>query len=237
MKKTVKRIVALLLVTVLCLGFTGCKELDRARAHHAFLQEDGSLLLDGVTYVPLPYCEELTPPMGENVEVVTVTKPDVPVLLKNAFAEGYFLINEERTLLGDAGVYYCLEEEAAQLTARIMEGFTPEVIAYTYPTVRDKHWIEATYTLTEVQKNAVRHVLASVSPREAEYLSADMAVILWERSADGWFGRELCELYAYNGLYSLVVWDKEGMQSVYDVPHEMNDVFAGILSAYRKEGM
>lgn len=233
MKKMIKRGICLLLVLLLCFGISGCKELDRARAHHATLQEDGSLLLDGKTYLALPYCPEFTPPMGRNAEVVTLTEADVPVLLKDFFYETMLMISEDKHIIGGEGTYFCLEEDHEELLQRIEAGYSLIDIRYTYYEYSDEEetYVPVNYVLSEVQKNAVRHVLSSVEPRETDGFYADYAVTLYEIDADGWFSRHLGELFMHNGQYALG-FQSNGTQRIYDVPAELNDIFADIMDAY-----
>ncbi len=233
MKTIVKRGICLLLVLLLCVGMSGCKELDRARAHHAIRQEDGSLLLDGKIYLPLPYCPEFTPPMGYDAEVVTLTETDVPVLLKDYFYETMLLISEDKRIIGEQGTYYCLEEDYEQLSQRIEEGFTLIDMRYTYyayDAQTDKYF-PVNYVLTEVQKNTVRHVLTSVEPRVVDGINCDFSIELYSTSEDGWFTRPLCDVCTYNGQYALAFWSNDTV-TLFDVPTELNDIFADIMNSY-----
>ena len=82
--KQVKRIVALLLCVALCLPLCSCKELDDMRARQAFLQEDGTLLMNGHVYKELPaFNRELM--LDEDGNWISVILPSVPVLLSESF--------------------------------------------------------------------------------------------------------------------------------------------------------
>ncbi len=233
MKKTIKRALCLLLVLVLCLSVSGCKELDRARAHHAILQEDGSLLLDGKTYLALPYCPEFTPPMGQYAEVVTLTGADVPVLLKDFFYDTMLMISEDKRIIGEDGTYFCLEEDYEELSQRIEAGFALIDMRYTYYEYDDEeeNFVPVNYVLSELQKNTVRHVAASVEPRVVDSIHYDYGIELYSVSEDGWFSKVLCDVCTYNGQYALVFWSESAV-TVFDVPTELNPVFEEILRDY-----
>ncbi len=238
MKKMIKRGICLLLVLLLCFGISGCKELDRARAHHATLQEDGSLLLDGKTYLPLPYCPEFTPPMGMYPESVVVTEADVPVLLKDFFLDTVLMKSEDGRILGENGDYYCLEEDFESIVTRIVEGFHATNMRYTYYVYKEGDWDYASYVLTEEQKNTVRRVLASVEPRKSEENLSDYYITLDEASEDGWFSRFFCGIGKVGGRYMLFCDEddmfKENMFVIYDVPSELNGIFSDIMADYIK---
>lgn len=233
MKRVIKRAVCLLLVLVLCVSVSGCKELDRARAHHATIQEDGSLLLDGKTYLALPYCPEFTPPMGRNAEVVTLTEADVPVLLKDFFYDTMLMISEDKHIIGGEGTYFCLEEDHEELLQRIEAGYSLIDIRYTYYEYSDEEetYVPVNYVLSEVQKNAVRHVAASVEPRVVDSIHYDYGIELYSVSEDGWFSKALCDVCTYNGQYALVFWS-DSMVTIFDVPTELSPVFEEILHDY-----
>lgn len=239
MKMRIKRTVCLLIAVVLCFSLAGCKELDRARALHGILQEDGTILLNGDVYVPLPQSEDFNPPMDYN-EMVSITEPDVPVLLKNAFSDLLFFYSEEGIikdghLLGEYGVYYCLEKDYAALAARIEAGGQLSGMRYLYA-----YWDPQTdevsdkaFYLTEEQVNTVKQVLTTVQPQEVDGIDGEYTVQLEWCSADGLFSRNLGELYRYNSHWGIANWEenKSGM-TLYEVPAEYNSIFDNIVAAY-----
>lgn len=233
MKRTVKCVLCLLLVLLLCVSASGCKELDRARTYHAILNQDGSLSLDGQTYLALPHCEEFTPPMGTNIERVVVTESDVPVLVKDFFFETVMNRSEDGRFLEENGAYYCLEDDYESISSRIEEGFQPTDMRYAYSVYKDGDWFRMSYTLTEEQKAAVLHVLETVEPRKSEENNAEHRVQLEESSKDGWFGRFFCGLGKVGEQYMLYTGDSfETVFLLYDVPTEQNGVFGEIMADY-----
>lgn len=233
MKRTVKRLLCLLLVLLLCVSASGCKELDRARTYHAILNADGSLSLNGQTYLALPYCEEFTPPMGIQIERVVVTESDVPVLVKDFFFETVMNRSEDGRFLEENGAYYCLKEDYESISSRIEEGFQPTDMRYAYSVYKEGDWIRMSYTLTEEQKNTVLRVLATVEPRKSAENNAEHYVQLEETGKDGWFGRFFCGLGKVGGQYMLYTGDTvEPMFVIYDVPTELNGIFREIMADY-----
>ena len=237
MKMHVKRILCLAVAVMLCFSLAGCKELDYARAHHAVMRDDGTILLNGEVYVPLPYAEDFNPPMDWS-ETIAVTEPGIPVLLKDMFCTLYFNISEDGIikdghLIGEYGTYYCLEKDYAALAARIEAGAQMSGMLYHYShwDPKKEEWSDRTYHLTEEQKNAVRHVLASVEPLETDYVDGEYGVTLEVCSEDGLFSRSLGELYRYNGRYAMVDWDEDGCL-IYEAPVELNSTFAAIMKPY-----
>ncbi len=231
-----KRILCLLIAVLLCGSLVGCKELDDARAHHAIMQEDGTVLLNGKTYVPLPYHEDFNPLM-DWVDLVAVTEPDVPVLLKDMFASLHFYSSDTSVLkdshiLGYNDTYYCLEEDAAELIARMEAGVQLSSIRYLYShwDPEEEIWSEKVMRLTEEQVNAVKRVKATVSPFPVGEPEGVCAVSLEWCSEDGLFSRVCSELYEREDGYALVDWQENGDILLYKVPAEYKAIFDSILA-------
>ena len=242
MKKHMKRGLCLLLVVLLCFSLTGCLALDDMRKYHATLQKDGTLLLDGQIYVPLPYCEEFTPPMGAG-SYVYVTEPDVPVLLADTFAITYYTISEtavvgKNRIVGDAGRYYCVKEDYDALDALIQDGADLSKMQYYYGKFDEKEglYTEETVFLSEEQVNAVKRVLATVEPFDATDMYYEEVVSLNWCSEDGLFSKFAFDLCKYNGHYALVQWEKD-TPIFCEAPAEYNAIFAEIMRPYLENGV
>ncbi len=84
MKRIIKVLTVVAIISVFCMIFTGCDMLDEMKANHAVMSDDMSKIsLRGETYLRLP---DGTPPfVSPNYEVVFTTKADVPVLLSEDF--------------------------------------------------------------------------------------------------------------------------------------------------------
>lgn len=84
MKKIIKILAAVAILSILCMLFTGCDMLDEMKENHAIMSEDmQTVTFRGETYLRLP---EGTPPyVSANYDVVNITKADVPVLLSEDF--------------------------------------------------------------------------------------------------------------------------------------------------------
>lgn len=239
MKTRVKRILCLAVAVMLCFSLAGCKELDDARAHHAILQDDGTFLLNGEKYVPLPYSEDFNPPMDWS-ETIAVTEPDVPVLLKDIFYTLYFNVSKDGIIkdshiLGDSGTYYCLEKDYAALAARIEAGGQLTGMRYMYSNWDNvkEEWTEKTVYLTEEQVNTVKRVMATVEPVVVDYPDGEYLVSLEWCSEDGLFSRDFGEIYRYNGRYALVNWKEEsGECTLYEASAEYNAIFDSIVAPY-----
>ncbi len=114
MKKNTKFLVLLLALLMMCLCLTGCDELDNMKEHQAMWVEKGdtsALIYKGVEYkkVDVP-----NPPNPMNIgyyDSVTVTDPDVPVLLAERFSVHLDLTENENFIFGGMYKDYTLEHE------------------------------------------------------------------------------------------------------------------------------
>lgn len=109
MKKSLKRISALLLALVLCFALCSCKEIKEMRENQAFHGENGEIIWGGQVYKPLE-----TIGLPEELELYTsgwgsVTEKDVPVLLSDMLgADMYY--NHNKTVIEAGRVHYARED-------------------------------------------------------------------------------------------------------------------------------
>ncbi len=87
MKKIIKILTVVGIISLFCMLFAGCDMLDEMKANHAIMSDDmQTISFRGETYLKLP---DGTPPfVSPNYEVIFTTKSDVPVLLSEDF--GYY---------------------------------------------------------------------------------------------------------------------------------------------------
>ncbi len=234
--KQIKRIAALTLILVQLFLLCGCNALDQMRETQAFY-DVGKINRNGVIYQLLPSCEELNPP-ADLTSIVYVTPPDVPVLLSRLLAneqlwlstDGNFLIS-----LYDDNIY-CRQEMHQQMSQRIREGFTPEVVCYSYETYDEEtdDVSEDTYILTDEQVEVIELIISTVEPQtmgEGWWLDYDWSVALEECSADMLFRRSDLEI-AVSGrtFYLLLYTDTETL--AFTVPTGCNAQLEEITKAY-----
>ncbi len=241
--KTWRRLLAGVLACLLCMSLAGCDALDEARANHGLLQPDGSVRLGNVVYKPLPACEQLYPEL-DHLADVSVTAPDVPVLLANMLGSSYYKSTDGVFLIwqydgyhdGGDGLDYCREDRYEEIVARIAAGFKPDGYCYEYEYYDEENlefWAEY-YYLTEAQRQAVQTVYTTVVPSpvpEEAYLEYDYYVELRLCSKDllmqEYSNLDICVL---DDEYYLV--DYTDGEMLYRVPVTMYPVFKSIMKAY-----
>ncbi len=234
-----RRLLAGVLACLLCMSLAGCDALDEAKANHGLLQPDGSVKLGNVIYKPLPACEQLSPELEYQADVM-VTAADVPVLLADMMGSSYYKSKDGVLLIwqynGYDGVNYCREDRYEELVARIEAGFKPDGYCYEYERYDEEDmefWSEF-YYLTEEQCQAVQTVYSTVVPVPqvaASSLNYDFCVELQLCSKD-LLMRELADLdiCVYNGEYYLVEYADNDI--LYPVPATMNATFEAIMKAH-----
>ena len=87
MKKVIKALTIVGIISLFCMLFAGCDMLDEMKANHAIMSEDmQTISFRGETYLKLP---DGTPPyVSPNYEAIFTTMADVPVLLSEDY--GYY---------------------------------------------------------------------------------------------------------------------------------------------------
>ena len=232
MKKTVKRIILLLTIFSLSLCLCGCDALDKMRQNQGFWGENGEILWNGAVYKELPSDEYLYVNQ-DDITIVYVTEPDVPVLL-SVFERGYYP-GEDGLFLSGAGKYYCREDRYQEIQERIYEPFQPDMICCSVTEYNiDAEAEEKIYQLTQEQVQMLALILETEEPRtmgEGWYLYTDIQVALWECSEDLLFRRNSIDLAKSGDTYYLYRYTDD-RTLVYAVPEGCWDTCEDIFSAY-----
>ena len=250
--KKMKRIIAVALAFVLCLSLCGCRELDEMKARQATWTEDGNILWNGHTYVPLydtlaeesyayTYAEELN---WNDSEVVYVTKPDVPVLLSemlgtNGYSGADGLILEASSYgmssspaipdLVYRNVIYCREDVYDWTLNALTNGYDIQEYGYYYYDY--EKYEPKTGTFTDAQQQAIDEVLSTVAPMTilGDYSTNQYVMEITAYSKDHVFAKQVGEICREAGVYKLMYsyYDEtdDFYTTVYDVPAKYTAVF------------
>lgn len=160
MKKVTKLFALIVAILMMCLCLSGCDELDDLRKHHAkFVKADdySAVTLNGQLYKRISGdITDLNPLYNsKNYEVISLTNPDVPVLLSDYYGDyldisdnGIFMygyINEDGyyydSITGYTGksfeVLYCREDKYEEVTQVIDDGIEYTKYGYGYWTYEE----------------------------------------------------------------------------------------------------
>lgn len=249
--KKMKRVLALVLTFVLCLSLCGCRQLNDMKAHHATWMENGNILWNGYTYIPLystdeafyyEYADDLN---WSDSDVIYVTQPDVPVLLSEMMGTygytgaGGLLIECNSygyaTSLHDTMEYvnniYCRADMYNWTVEALQNGYEIQEYGYyfyDYDTGEEKQG-----TLTSAQRQAIEDVLNTVTPitgsDESYYDYYLNSLTISGYSTAHLFSQDVGELYYDNGIYSIIVsyYDDEynRYDKLYDIPEKYTAMF------------
>ncbi len=241
--KKAKRIIVLVLVSLLCLSLCSCQAIDDLRAQHAIFQEDGSILWNDAKYVPIrQFSDEIWSEYAiesYNSVYINITEADVPVLLAGYFGDIGYVYNDGELIyhtddLTYERVYFCRTDRVDRVVAEldaIVQKLDEELVVYAYYYTYN-NWEqdeELTYYLREEQKNAVDLVLTSVRP----VMSDEVLTITWNvglnacNYKDEWMeGGCLINLTTDGRYYFSGV---NGTQEIYWVPEELYPIMDSIF--------
>lgn len=155
MKKATKLFALIVAILMMCLCLSGCDELDDLRTHHAkFVKADdySAVTLNGQLYKRISGdITDLNPLYNSrNYEVISLTNPDVPVLLSDYYGDyldisdsGIFMygyINEDgyyyESITGYTGnsfeVLYCRDDKYEEVSQIIEDGIEYTKYGYGY---------------------------------------------------------------------------------------------------------
>lgn len=110
MKKTIKRIFALVLALALSLSLCSCIDIKKIKANHAYYADENGekIVFCGKEYLLIENWPENL--FAHLPETGTVAKKDVPVLLADAIGEN-LEFNEAKVIVAIYGQYYCLKDK------------------------------------------------------------------------------------------------------------------------------
>jgi hypothetical protein len=204
------------------------------RANQAFLQDDGSILWGGNTYKLLPANDYFQPPMSDLN--LALTAKDVPVLLSQINAITYPLVSEDQVLLHNYLGYYCRVDQYDAYAQRLTQPFEAEELCfqYGYYDYEKGEYIEAFYTLTDIQSAAIGQVLTEVEPwlLEENYNGISGETFYIEESTkDHTMRRPFAEL-VIEGLSIYLLVDAGKGYQVYTVPDALRPTFLTIANSY-----
>lgn len=237
MKKFMKRVGILLTLGATVFALCGCDALDEMREHQIFPESDGSLIIDGIHYVPLETNQYFFP-AADYERSYYLTEPDVPVLLSQDYciamlrpsADGRFIRDLYRDL------YFCREDLFEEMQAKNREPFSPEVLFYEYYAynIHTYQYEDRIYTLSEEEIAAIRDVQQNTAPLQLGngiYISFDWEVPLTAATKDMLFRHEGPTIGIAQNTYYLNVYT-DGQAVTYQVPESYNPVFNQITVAY-----
>ena len=240
MKKNLKRGLTLLMAAMLLFSLCGCAALDEMRQNQALFDENGNLLWNGSTYKMLPYNEYFRPEYDDASDV-SATASDVPVLLSPMLAAFSLSPCADGTVLHawiEEGVYFCREDLYDDLSARMTQLFTPELVCYSYSLYDEQtgEFSSECYTLTQEQVDVLELIVTNESPAtmgEGWYLDYQWSVGLLESSADMLFQRNSLDIACSGSTYYLLLYTEEGSLA-YTVPAGCNATLDAITRAYQE---
>lgn len=240
MKKILKRVGILLLLSAAVFALSGCGALDEMRAHQLFPEEDGSFYKDGVHYVELE-ANAYFSPANEFAETYYLTKPDVPVLLSPQFNIGWLNFTEDGRFCYDAydATWFCREDIFEEMQAKNREPFVPDTLFYNYYSYdQNGEWVDTIYRLSQEEVAAIAEALKGepLQLGDGLYIGSDWEFGLTEATNDLLFqhsGPSISK--AGNSFYLSVYSSGDGRATTYQVPEELNPIFDKISAAYLSE--
>ena len=239
MRKIWKKALALCLTVLMLTALCGCNALDDLRATQGLLQDDGTILWNGVVYKTLPASELLNPQL-DYTTTVNVTGPDVLVLASIFDAQITATPTEDKKLLAYTDnygltVYYCCEADYDSLVKRLTGDFVPELMCFFYSAMEDDGYVTKHYKLTDAQITAMTSVVSSMEPKlvtEESLPKADVFIPIYECSADLLLQRNTVSLTKTGEQYCLELYRGEEIY-LYLVPGSQNPVMDEIFDAYQ----
>ena len=111
MKKTLKRVSALVLIVLVCIGLCSCTYIDDLREHTAVYTDDSEneLIFKGEKYKILPSGEGIEPIMSNSVKG-TLSHKEVPLLLADNFGSSMYFDEVRHVIRCSKSRWYARED-------------------------------------------------------------------------------------------------------------------------------
>ncbi len=249
MKRKLRLFASLLLTVMLLTTLSGCVSLDDMRSRHAIRTSSEIIEYNGATYryvsKAYDYDGVLQPFVSDGAETITITAPDVPLLLTNLFGDTLAITEDGRFLVSEYNyaTIYCRTDCYDEIIARAKQPFTPTGYCYEYPTVdEDGRFGSALYHLSDKQAQTIRTILTTVKAESYTYLPEMFEtsfVTLQACSDDLLFRRDyVMDIYILEDGYCLALppdSDEDPAHTLYPVPKQLESAVAELLAPYLKE--
>lgn len=225
-----KKLVSLLLISLLTISLCGCT-MKSVKSSHAVWNDVGNIEWQNKEYVLLTSVDEGFHPETDGETGVYVTEADVPMLLQFILGEYMDVSVDEKFLIGWEFVY-CRSDCYEEIATTLEQG--SEMNGYCYEYWEDSD-ISEFFQLNDEQVNLVNSIFTETIPVQMDY--GELFEDAWEYlgdvqscSEDMMFRMFAFELWEFDGNYHLVIPDENYEQAYrFEVPAEQMDTMREIF--------
>ena len=218
MKKMFRQFAAILALLAIVFCLVGCDALDEMREDHAvYTSMDPPYT---ITYKDATYKALQCPQIADKGIMwaewrVFVTKPDVPVLLSHQAGTRFGIDSEEKFLTNYGEIVYVREDvyDAAAAELKLEDPFTEFQLRWI-----DEDHRSQSYTLTEVEADIIRDILAEEPLVEDDGYYIEESKTLIFRSETGLFYQEEHTIVKKEEGYFIRTYDYEDKGGIYFFP-------------------
>lgn len=231
MKRALKLLTVVLLISTICLIFSGCDVIDKMRKNQAFLIDSSTVEYDGEKYVLLPFCDYLQPQGSIDFDIY-ITEPDVPVLLSDMLGEIAY-INDDCTIITCYGdyedKYYCRADKYNETLEIINKGFESTGYCYSYYdhiNSKTKYYCftdEENFAIIDILNTVEQTVLPSEINVNYEYIT-DLEIYSHNLN----FRKDSVSLCMSGDKY-YILNDFNESTIIQNIPEEYNSIMNGIM--------
>ena len=240
--KSTKKLIALMLLALLCLSLTGCMPfgtlstpLADQRAEHAVWKTKNNtsvILYGGEEYYPLHSTNTLSEDAMFDFDIY-LTNPDVPLLMRDEGSPVRISYDKTLLLVDHLDRFYCRADEFDQLQARLQQEFVPTRYGYYY-SYRDKdynindyniQYISEFYTLSKEERDLLFSITDTTEPVTIDFSDSIEIVTISGYSEDLLQQREELRVYSLAGRYYL----SDRRHTVFPVPEEQTSALESMI--------
>ena len=242
MKKIIRILAVIVLISLTCTCFTGCDYVDKMREQYAYYNENKDIVYQDNIYKKLPVRQEVyfQYPSSE----LYVTDGEMPILLAEVMGEWCELSEDKAYVLTNDGRVFCRKDKYDSVVDRIENGFEVETYLYEYEvesTDELDFWEYYSYDtkrriFTKEEIAAVKDVLNNVEPvtEDTQYFSdsAEYSFAVYGCSEDLLLYEESFYIIVDKRDYYIEINDEYYNSIVRKVPSKYNKLFKELTKDY-----
>lgn len=243
MKKVFRIISVLIIVSIICLSFSGCGVIEELRKSRINVNEKGNIEYNGKEYIRLENAEDIY--IDYDLEKsLFLGKAEEP-LLYSAIAGrmNFYSISTDGIFIdNDSTEVYCREDKYESVSERLLNGYEKERYIYNYDVLQEDEegfeaYVTKNYELTEANKELIDTIFNTVEPitnATELHTYSDYLVEVYGCSGDLILREYAFDIFLTDGKYYLQREDEYHNYIVYEIPNQYYEEIKEIIAPYVK---
>ncbi len=233
--KTLKKLLALCLVLVICFSLSGCKFIEDIKESRITKVSSEVVEYKGKEYKVLPYCEYLWFDFTNYTEYFYIVEDDVPILLTSLYGKSSYFCDFKKILVttdikGNHTIY-AREDIYDDIINRIESENYFDGYCFSYNTYDKYSYVTTKYELISDEVSVALEEVITVGVHEdvdIELLYDYYVTTISKCSNDLYFKENCMEIFQTSDYIYIAVYDGEETP-VYKVPEKYVEIITSLI--------